>query len=85
MKAEGFQGFSEERKKAIRQHKHFLGLRKQRFKSVYFFTCPTQKNLFSFGMQKASKIKRFEQFLFPNYYIELIFVKTFFALFLQNR
>ncbi len=50
-------------------------------REIYFFTCPTRKykpNLFSFGMQKASKIKRFEQFLFPNYYWILYFgPKTF--------
>ena len=51
-----FKAFPKKEKKAIRQHKHFLGLRKQRFKSVYFFTCPTRKykpNLFFFWHAKG--------------------------------
>ncbi len=80
MKTEAFKAFPKKEKKAIRQHKHFLGLRKQSFKSVYFFTYPRRKyktNLFFFCMQKASKIKRFEQFLFPNYLIKKFGPKRF--------
>ena len=51
-----FKAFQKKEKKAIRQHKHFLGLRKQSFKSVYFFTHPTRKykpNLFFFWHAKG--------------------------------